>query len=173
MEPEGSIQCSQEPSTGPYPKQHQSNPHHLYKIHFNIVHPPTSWSFRWLFPSDFPTNILRVYLFSLILTTCPFPSQPSWLDHSNYNLPIVAEHICRYVQYSSLYNYNIWQHVSTFSSRRQVMYLCIRLFTWMAIAPHTGQCTTYGRGCVVLLPKNPIIFRLVLLTILFFLLSFM
>jgi hypothetical protein len=27
-EPEGSIPCSQEPSTGPYPEPHQSNPNH-------------------------------------------------------------------------------------------------------------------------------------------------
>jgi hypothetical protein len=49
MEPEGSIPCSQEPSTGPYPEPYQSNPIHsilsyLSKLHFNIVHPPTSWS---------------------------------------------------------------------------------------------------------------------------------
>jgi hypothetical protein len=42
MEPEGSIPCSQEPSTGPYPEPYQSNPIHsipsyLSKIHFNIV----------------------------------------------------------------------------------------------------------------------------------------
>jgi hypothetical protein len=37
MKPEGSLPRSQEPSTGPY----------LSKIHFNIVHPPTSWSSQW------------------------------------------------------------------------------------------------------------------------------
>jgi hypothetical protein len=29
MEPECSISCSQEPSTGPYPEPYQANPHHL------------------------------------------------------------------------------------------------------------------------------------------------
>jgi hypothetical protein len=28
MEPEGSVPCSQEPSTGPYPEPYQSNPHY-------------------------------------------------------------------------------------------------------------------------------------------------
>jgi hypothetical protein len=28
MEPEGSLPCSQGPSTGPYPQPHQSNPYH-------------------------------------------------------------------------------------------------------------------------------------------------
>jgi hypothetical protein len=32
MEPEGSLPCSQEPYTGPYPEPDQSN---LSKIHFN------------------------------------------------------------------------------------------------------------------------------------------
>jgi hypothetical protein len=41
MEPKGSLLCSQEPSTGPYPEPDQSS---LSKIHFNIVHPPTSLS---------------------------------------------------------------------------------------------------------------------------------
>jgi hypothetical protein len=49
METESSIPCSQEPSTGPYSEPYQSNPHYpiLSKIHFNIVHPPTSWSSPW------------------------------------------------------------------------------------------------------------------------------
>jgi hypothetical protein len=47
MEPEGSLPCSQESSTGLYPESDRSSPYHtipsyLSMIHFNIVHPPTS-----------------------------------------------------------------------------------------------------------------------------------
>jgi hypothetical protein len=44
MEPDGSLPCLQEPSSGPYPEPDQSTPHHriLSRIHFNITHPPTS-----------------------------------------------------------------------------------------------------------------------------------
>jgi hypothetical protein len=69
MEPEGSLPCSQEPSTGPYTEPDQSNPYHptyLCKIHFNIVSPRTSWSSYWHFLSEFPTNILYTFLFSPI-----------------------------------------------------------------------------------------------------------
>jgi hypothetical protein len=37
MEPEVSLPCSQEPSTGPYHKSDQSSPYYLSKIHFNII----------------------------------------------------------------------------------------------------------------------------------------
>jgi hypothetical protein len=39
METESSLQCSQEPATGPYPEQDRSSPYHfnLSKVHFNIV----------------------------------------------------------------------------------------------------------------------------------------
>jgi hypothetical protein len=47
MEPVGSLPYSQDPSTGPYPEPDRSSPYraiqsYLFKIYFNIVHPPTS-----------------------------------------------------------------------------------------------------------------------------------
>jgi hypothetical protein len=47
MDPEGSLPCSQGPSTGPIVSQ--INPIYtiLSKIHFNIVHSPTFWSSQW------------------------------------------------------------------------------------------------------------------------------
>jgi hypothetical protein len=85
MEPEGSIPHSQEPSTGPYPELYQSNPHHpILKIHFDIVHTPTSWSSQWSLSfwlsHQYSTSI------PLLPYSCYMPRQsnPSWLDHSNY-----------------------------------------------------------------------------------------
>jgi hypothetical protein len=39
MESEGSLLCSQEPSTGHYPEPDQSSPYHsiLSKIHYKII----------------------------------------------------------------------------------------------------------------------------------------
>jgi hypothetical protein len=73
MEPEGSLPCSQEPSTSRYSEPDRSSLYHpiLSKVHFNIVHPPTSWSSNCLFPSGFHTNILYAFLLSPIRATCP------------------------------------------------------------------------------------------------------
>jgi hypothetical protein len=46
MEPRGSLPCSKEPATGPYPVPDQSSAYHLIlsKTHFNIIHASMSWS---------------------------------------------------------------------------------------------------------------------------------
>jgi hypothetical protein len=45
MEHEGSLPCSQEPSTGTYPVPEPSSSHHpLSKLNFNIIHSPTALS---------------------------------------------------------------------------------------------------------------------------------
>jgi hypothetical protein len=74
MEPNDSLPCWEEPSTGTYPEPNQPNPYHTIlslKMHFNIINPPTSYLLSGLFPSRFPTNILHAFLFSPIHATCP------------------------------------------------------------------------------------------------------
>jgi hypothetical protein len=48
-----------------------TTPSYLSKIHFNIVHPSTSWSPSGLLPSGYPTNILYAFLLSLVRAACP------------------------------------------------------------------------------------------------------
>jgi hypothetical protein len=84
IEPEVSLPCSQEPSTGPYHEPHLSNPYHpiLSKIHFNIIHPPTSWS-RQLSLLGF-----QPFLLSPMRSTCP--AHPScteyYLSEMHFNI---------------------------------------------------------------------------------------
>jgi hypothetical protein len=75
MEPVGSLPCSQEPSTGPYPEPDQFNPSQplslslrpilYFQTHLILCLPSD------LFPSGFPTNILYAVLFGPIRATCP------------------------------------------------------------------------------------------------------
>jgi len=70
MEPEGSLPCSQHPTTGPYPEPDEPNPqiHTLKSIHISshlrLVLPSR------LFPSGFPTEILYAFLISSLSATC-------------------------------------------------------------------------------------------------------
>jgi hypothetical protein len=79
MRPEVLLPCSQEHSTGPYFEPHLSSPYHpiLSKIHFNIVHPPTSF---FSFFHQYPTSI-RLFLHSCYMSCS---SQPPGLGHSKH-----------------------------------------------------------------------------------------
>jgi hypothetical protein len=69
MEPKGSLSCSQEPATGPYPEPDESNPdpktmslRHILTLscHLHLGLPSS------LFPSGFPTK-----LFSFMVASNP------------------------------------------------------------------------------------------------------
>jgi hypothetical protein len=71
MEPEGSIPCSQEPFTSPYPEPYHSDPISLrytliLSTHLRLGLPSS------LFPSGFPTNILYTFHFSSVRATGHF-----------------------------------------------------------------------------------------------------
>jgi hypothetical protein len=59
MEPEGSLPCSEEPSTGPCPEPDQSSPYHpilsLWSILILFTHLRLGLP-SGVFPSSFPTN---------------------------------------------------------------------------------------------------------------------
>jgi hypothetical protein len=67
MDPEGSLSCSQEPSTGTFSETDQSSPNRpsqlpILMLSTNLRLGPHSG----LFPSGFPTNVVYAFLFSPI-----------------------------------------------------------------------------------------------------------
>jgi hypothetical protein len=84
MEHEGSLPCSQEPSTGPYPEPDQCNAYHplrsilVLSTHLRLGIPSD------LFPSGFLINILCAFLFSPIRATCP--AHQSMSVHKKINI---------------------------------------------------------------------------------------
>jgi hypothetical protein len=75
MGPEGSLTCSEEPSTGPYPEPDHSSPHYtilsllrsivILSIHLRLGLP------TGLFISAFSTKTLYALLFCSFLAKCP------------------------------------------------------------------------------------------------------
>jgi hypothetical protein len=82
MEPEGSLPCSQEPSTGPYPDRDQSSPYHpiislrtilILSSHLRLRLPND------LFPSGLPIKILHAFLCApFVLRALPTASSSTW-----------------------------------------------------------------------------------------------
>jgi len=75
MESEGSLPCSQEPTTGAYPEPHAFSPHllTLFPLRSTVILSShlCLGLLSGLFPSGFPTKILYALLVSPMCTTYP------------------------------------------------------------------------------------------------------
>jgi hypothetical protein len=77
MESEGSLQCSEEPSTGSYPEPEESSPYHptLFR---SLSSRPRRDLPSGLFPSGFCTKTLYAFMLSRVRST--YPTQLILLD---------------------------------------------------------------------------------------------
>jgi hypothetical protein len=84
MEHEGSLPCSQDPSTGPHPEPDRPSPYHPILSYLRSILILTTHLClglpSGLFSSAFPTNILYSFRFSQICATRP----AHLIVHSNY-----------------------------------------------------------------------------------------
>jgi len=84
MELEGSLPCSQQPSTGPYSEPDCSSPHlAILKIHSNIIFLSTPRSSKWSLPFKFSDQ--NFVLISHLFIACYMPrlSYSPGLDRPN------------------------------------------------------------------------------------------
>jgi hypothetical protein len=88
MEPKGSLPCSQDPSTGPYPEPDQEIhdlPTYICKIHSNVILSTMPTSFELTLPFMFHVTRSK-FRTQFLFPQCvlmPRPSQSPWLDHPN------------------------------------------------------------------------------------------
>jgi hypothetical protein len=84
MQPEGSLPCSQQPSTGPYPEPDQSSPYRpkpISLISLKILLPHLRLDFlSGLFPSCLPIQILYAFILS------PMPATLDQYNGEDYKL---------------------------------------------------------------------------------------
>jgi hypothetical protein len=73
MEPGGSLPCSQEPATRPYPEtdEYCPHPHPVYIRSILILSSHICLCSEWIFSSGFPTKMLYTLLISPIRATFP------------------------------------------------------------------------------------------------------
>jgi hypothetical protein len=83
MGPNGSLLCSQEPTTIHEPDESSPHPPHFFMIHFNIILPPKSRSSQWSVPFTVPNK--NYVCISLLPYACymPCPSHYPCFDQPN------------------------------------------------------------------------------------------
>jgi hypothetical protein len=85
MEPEGSLPCSQEPSTGPYPELDRSSPYHSTYVRsiLTLSTQPCLGLPSGVFLLAFPP-ISYMHFSSPHSCYMPCSFHPTWVDYSNY-----------------------------------------------------------------------------------------